>query len=274
MNGNNAGGMFDLHGEVAVVTGGMGQLGAEYSLILKEAGAKVAIIDVATATKNEKLRQAISARSIMVYKVDITKKSDLVKSAKRICTDLGTPTILVNNAAIDSPPSAPVEENGPFEEYPESSWDKILSVNLKSIFLTCQVFGGIMAKNNKGSIINISSIYGMVSPNQDIYAYRRKAGKEFYKPVAYSVSKSGIYNLTRYLAVYWAKKNVRVNTLTLAGVFNNQDKEFLENYCNIVPFGKMAKQDDYNGAILFLASSASSYMTGSNLVIDGGWTAI
>jgi NAD(P)-dependent dehydrogenase (short-subunit alcohol dehydrogenase family) len=131
-----------------------------------------------------------------------------------------------------------------------------------------------MAESGGGSIINISSIYGVVSPDQSIYDYRRQRGEEFYKPVSYSVSKSAILNLTRYMAVYWAKKNVRVNTLTLAGVFNNQEKAFLDAYGSRIPVGRMAQESEYDGAVLFLASKASSYMTGSNLVVDGGWTAI
>jgi NAD(P)-dependent dehydrogenase (short-subunit alcohol dehydrogenase family) len=131
-----------------------------------------------------------------------------------------------------------------------------------------------MAKNKKGSIINISSIYGIVSPDQSLYEYKRKEGVEFYKPVSYSVSKSALINLTKYLAVYWAKNNVRVNTLIIAGVFNNQDKEFLNLYNNRIPIGRMANYDEYNGALVFLASNASKYMTGSELKIDGGWTAI
>jgi NAD(P)-dependent dehydrogenase (short-subunit alcohol dehydrogenase family) len=152
-------------------------------------------------------------------------------------------------------------------------WDKVLDVNLKGVFLCCQVVGGRMAEHRHGSIINISSIYGILSPDQRVYNYRAERGEPFYKPVAYSVSKSGILNLTRYLATYWADKNVRVNTLTLAGVFNNQDAEFLKNYCQRIPIGRMAKSDEYNGAVLFLASKASSYMTGANLVVDGGWSA-
>jgi len=274
MKNKYTGTLFDLSSEVALVTGGLGQLGSQFSLALSEAGARVVIIDIASSTKNNKLREALSSGEIKLVKADITKKSDLIEAAKKISREIGTPTVLVNNAAIDSPPDAPVGGNGPFESYPERSWDGVMEANLKSIFLTCQVFGGIMAKSKRGSIINISSIYGMVSPNQGIYEYRRKTGEEFYKPIAYSVSKSGIYNLTRYLATYWAKKGVRVNTLTLAGVFNNQDKQFIENYYSIIPIGRMANEDEYNGAILFLASGASKYMTGSNLIVDGGWTAI
>ncbi len=131
-----------------------------------------------------------------------------------------------------------------------------------------------MAVARNGSVINISSIYGVVSPDQSIYNYRRSRGEDFYKPVAYSAAKSGVLNLTRYLAVYWASKGVRVNSLTIAGVFNNQEQAFLDAYCGRIPVGRMAHTDEYNGAVLFLASAASQYMTGSNLVMDGGWTAI
>ena len=149
-----------------------------------------------------------------------------------------------------------------------------MDVNLKGVFLACQIFGAAMANSSGGSIINIASIYGVVSPDQSLYDYRRRRGEVFFKPVAYAASKSGILNLTRYLAVYWCKSNVRVNSLTIAGVFNNQEKNFLEAYCARIPIGRMADEQDYNGSVLYLASKASSYMTGSNLVIDGGWTAI
>ena len=128
-----------------------------------------------------------------------------------------------------------------------------------------------MQKNKEGSIINIGSIYGMVSPDQRIYL-KKDSEKKFRKPIAYCVSKSAVYNMTRYLATYFASDGVRVNVLTFGGVFNNQDAEFVKNYCQKVPLNRMAKRDEYNGAVLFLASNASSYMTGSNLVIDGGFT--
>jgi NAD(P)-dependent dehydrogenase (short-subunit alcohol dehydrogenase family) len=179
----------------------------------------------------------------------------------------------VNNAGLDSPPDAPAEEVGPFETYPEASFDAVMDVNVKGTFLCCQAIGGAMAREGRGSIVNVSSIYGLLSPMQDLYEFRRDAGETFVKPVAYSVSKSAILNLTRYLATYWAKDGVRVNTLTLAGVWNDQPAEFLEAYSARVPLGRMLEAPEALGAVVFLASDASSYVTGSNVVVDGGWSA-
>ena len=148
-----------------------------------------------------------------------------------------------------------------------------MDVNVKGTFLCCQVVGGAMARAGRGSIVNVSSVYGLLSPVQDLYAFRRERGETFVKPVAYSVSKSAILNLTRYLATYWAKEGVRVNTLTLAGVWNDQPAEFLEAYATRVPLGRMLDAKEALGAVVFLASDASSYVTGSNLVVDGGWSA-
>ena len=235
-------------------------------------GAKVAVFDV--AAERFPIGDFESKDSLLAVTVDITQRNSIEAGLAEVSSKWDTPHGLINNAALDSPPNAPAEETGPFETYPESSWDKVMDVNTKGVFLCCQVIGGAMAAARRGSIVNVSSIYGLVSPNQEIYEYRRKPpGTRFVKPVAYSVSKSGLFNLTRYLATYWAQKNVRVNTVTFGGVFNQQDPAFLENYCARVPLGRMARPDEYNGAIIFLMSDASSYMTGSNLVIDGGWTA-
>lgn len=265
--------LFDVSHEIVLVTGVSGQLGGEYAKTFLQRGARVVGLDVRISSFIQRLITNYPD-NFFFSEVDVTNKASLQRALVDTNARFGTPTVLINNAAIDSPPSAPPEENGPFEDYPEGSWDRVLDVNLKGVYLCCQVFGAAMANAAKGSIINVASIYGVVAPDQSLYEYRRQRGESFYKPVAYSVSKSGILNMTRYLAVYWAKKNVRVNTLTIAGVFNNQEQAFLDVYCARIPVGRMANVDEYNGSVLFLASPASRYMTGANLVIDGGWTAI
>ena len=157
-----------------------------------------------------------------------------------------------------------------FEEFPLDLWNQTLSVNLTGVFLCSQEFGRAMTKRGKGVIVNIASHYGLVGADQRIYG-----SSKLNSPVSYATSKGGIVNLTKYLAAYWHSKNVRVNTLTLGGVQDNsyQNKEFIKNYSKKTILGRMAKKEDYKGAILFLISDASSYMTGSNLIIDGGWTA-
>ena len=265
--------LFDVSGEIVIVTGVAGQLGHEYAKAFLERGARVVGLDVKSSPVISSLTTDFPDTFIFCS-ADVTFKASLQQALVEMTCKFGIPTVMINNAAIDSPPSASLEENGPFEDYPETSWDKVIDVNLKGVYLCCQVFGAVMAKAGKGSIINISSIYGMVSPDQNLYQYRRERGEIFYKPAAYSASKSGILNLTKYLAVYWAKKNVRVNSLTIAGVFNNQEDLFLDAYCGRIPVGRMATINEYNGSVLFLASKASGYMTGANLVVDGGWTAI
>ena len=265
--------LFDLSEKTIIVTGGLGQLGRQYTNTLLDAGSKVASLDLAESVPDETFEKA-NRDNFLFIKTDIAAKESLEKARDQIIENWGNIHGLVNNAALDSPPNAPESETGPFEEYPVESFDKVIDVNLKGTFLCCQVFGSEMAKHHQGSIVNIGSTYGLVSPDQSIYEYRRQRGETFFKPVAYAASKSGVYNLTRYLAAYWGKAGVRVNTLSPGGVFNNQEDEFLKNYCARVPMGRMAQEDEYNGAIIFLLSEASRYMTGSNLVIDGGWTAI
>jgi NAD(P)-dependent dehydrogenase (short-subunit alcohol dehydrogenase family) len=245
--------LFSLEGRVAIVTGGAGQIGAAIVQALEEHGARVAVFDLAADP----------------FRVDVTDRSALEAAVDEV----GTPHVLVNAAALDSPPDAPPEEVGPVESYPEESFDRVMDVNVKGTFLACQVVGARMAAAGRGSIVNISSIYGMLSPVQDVYEFRRRGGEEFFKPIAYSVSKSALYNLTRYLATYWAKSGVRVNTLTLAGVANEQPREFVDAYTQRLPLGRMADVREVVGPVVFLACDASSYVTGANLVADGGWSA-
>jgi NAD(P)-dependent dehydrogenase (short-subunit alcohol dehydrogenase family) len=250
-------GLFSLTDRVAVVTGGSGQLGREIARGLEEQGARVAVFDVDADR----------------FRVDVTDRAAIEAATDEVVKEWGVPHVLVNAAALDSPPNAPAEEVGPVESYPEESFDRVMDVNVKGTFLCCQAIGARMAAEGRGSIVNVSSIYGMLSPVQDLYEFRRRGGEPFFKPVAYSVSKSALYNLTRYLATYWAKSGVRVNTLTLAGVWNDQPQEFLDAYAERMPVGRMADVGEVVGPVVFLASDASSYVTGANLVADGGWSA-
>ena len=258
--------LFSLEGRIAVVTGGLGQLGRQFTAAMIDNGARVAVLD------QREPPRSTSDRCLYLF-ADICDRLSVESAVARIEREWGTPHILVNNAALDSPPDAPASVNGPFETYPEDVWRRVLDVNVTGTFLCCQTIGGRMAAAGAGSVINVASIYGLVSPDQRVYEYRRQGQADFYKPAAYSASKSALLNFTRYLATYWAPRNVRVNTVSFAGVFNNQDDAFLREYTKRVPLGRMAREDEYNGAIVFLASDASSYMTGANLVLDGGYTA-
>lgn len=265
--------LFSVEGRVVVVTGGMGQLGRRFALALRERGARVAVLDVTVDEARVEARFGSATENLLFVGADITQADSLERALQAVESTWGAPHALINNAAIDAPPDAPPEETGPFETYPEASWDRVMAVNTKGVFLTSRTFGAAMARARRGSIVNISSIYGMVSPNQGIYDFRRESGEPFFKPIAYAASKSTLLNMTRYLSTYWAGAGVRVNTLTFAGVFNGQDPRFLERYCEHVPLGRMAREDEYDAAVIFLVSDASSYMTGSNMIIDGGWTA-
>ena len=250
--------LFSLEGRVAVVTGGAGQVGGELARGLAAHGATVASFDL------------VEAQGVRSFEVDVTDRSAIERAIRELDD---VPHVLVNAAALDSPPDAPTEEVGPFENYPSETFDEVMNVNVKGTLLACQVIGARMAEAGRGSVVNVSSIYGMLSPVQGLYDFRRAQGETFFKPVAYSVSKSALYNLTRYLATYWAKSGVRVNTLTLAGVWNDQPQEFLEAYTARMPLGRMARAEEVVGPVVFLASDASSYVTGANVVVDGGWSA-
>lgn len=272
--------LFDVSDKIVVITGGLGQIGAEFVKEFHKRGSKVAVfgrhVDAVRAENALGKEVATSTIDVAFYRVDIQKKEEINKALDAIEAVWGTPDVLINNAGIDTQPSAPPEVSGPFEQFPEEVFREVVDVNLVGTFLMTQAVGVRMVKAGKGgSIINIGSIYGMVSPVQDIYAYKKElTGVPFIKPVAYSAAKSGIYNLTRYCATYWAKQGIRVNTFTPSGVWRDtQDEHFHKNYCARMPIGRMARADEYNGAMIFLASDASKYMTGSNVIMDGGWTA-
>lgn len=272
--------LFDVSNKICIVTGGLGQLGKNFAKALYDRGARVAIFAAhPTPERVEEIFPAAEyeADRLKTFKVDIRDKANIeavLDEMQKAWND--APDVLVNCAGIDTQPSAPPEVSGPFEKFPEEVFREVVDVNLVGTFLMTQAVGARMVAADKGgSIINIGSIYGMVSPVQDIYKYKEeRTGIPFIKPVAYSAAKSGVYNLTRYCATYWGKKGIRVNTLSPAGVWRNtQDETFIANFTNRMPMGRMSQEDEYNGAIIFLASKASSFMTGANLVIDGGWTA-
>lgn len=274
---------FDLSGRVAVVTGGAGLLGAEFCRTLVEAGARVTVADkdgkAAEALayslnemnpKSEDQGEIVRALGLPTDVTDHDSVRGMVEATLRQFKRLD---ILVNSAALD--PKFDSENIGKhtntFEDLPLALWKQALDVNLTGIFLCCQAAVVPMLEIGQGSIINICSIYGMVGPDQRLY--QQDQGPVQYKPIHYSVTKAGVLGLTRYLATYYAGKNIRVNALTPGGIYNNHPESFVQAFSNRAVLGRMARKDEMNGALLYLASEASSYMTGANLVVDGGWTA-
>ncbi len=268
---------FDLTGRVAIVTGGVGLLGAEFCRTLAEAGAAVAVVDL-----NESASHAVaesltsSGHQALALPTDITQPDSVNAAVDKALSAFGRIDILVNSAALD-PKFDPDAVNkgitpGAFEDYPLDLWNSALNVNLTGMFLMTQAcVKSMIEQGKKGSIINICSTYGLNGPDQRIYV---KDGKRVaFKPVYYTVTKAGVMGFTKYLAAYYAETEIRVNALTPGGVFNNHEDYFVKNYSAKTILGRMARKDEMNGALLFLASDASSYMTGNNVVVDGGWTA-
>jgi NAD(P)-dependent dehydrogenase (short-subunit alcohol dehydrogenase family) len=273
-----SGDLFSLDGDVAVVTGGAGRLGGQYAAALSSAGAAVAVFDIATPASKVRGRLDADAR-ISSHVVDTTDRASVDRAMDEVVSRFGAPTILVNNAGLGSSPSDAALETGRFERYPESAWDAMMQSHLKSALVASQSFLTAFraSKRDAGSIINISSTYGVVSPDQSMYEGQRRGGRAWYKPVGYSVAKAGMLNFTRWLAEYCAHERlgVRVNSLVPGGVKEDgHTPEFVVEYEKRTPLGRMAREDDYNGAVVFLASRASAYMTGATLVVDGGWTAL
>lgn len=271
--------LFDLEGRVAVVTGASGLIGANHCRALAGAGATVIAVDLEQRVCDA-LAEAVrievpddSAATVRGMAADVTDADALQAINRDILSQFGRVDILVNNAAINDMFENPVAagELSKFENYPLDLLRRSLEVNLVGTFLCAQVFGSEMARAGMGSIINVASTYGIVGPNQAIY--RNADGTQsFYKSAAYPITKGGVIAFTKFLAAYWGAKGVRVNTLSPGGVENGQDETFIRNYSERTPLGRMALPTDYQGALLFLASDASSYMTGANLVVDGGWT--
>lgn len=269
---NNTLELFSLKNKVAIVTGALGLIGKNHCIALSEAEANVVVCDLDEA-KCEEFASTLPTKSIGVG-VDITNKPSIENLRDKTLKTFGKIDILVNNAAINDMFENPqvAAEQSMIENYPLEMWQQSLNVNVTGTFLCSQVIGTEMAKSKKGSIINVASTYGIVGPDQSIYK-KPDGSQSFYKSAAYPATKGAIISFTRFLAAYWGNKGVRVNTLSPGGVENNQDEYFISNYSAKTPLGRMAQPTDYKGAIIFLASDASSYMTGANLIVDGGWTA-
>ena len=279
---------FDLTGRVAIVTGGAGLLGKEFCRTLAEAGAVVVVADInedaATAEADALQTKALQAESLLVegfrsigIKTDVTDPSSVRRMVDTTLEAFGRLDILVNSAALDPKVDPQALANrttplGSFEDYPLDAWNTALNVNLTGMFLITQAcVAPMLAQGKKGSIINICSTYGLNGPDQRIY--RKEDRPQTFKPVYYSVTKAGVLGFTKYLAAYFMGTQIRVNALTPGGVYNQHDDTFVANYSAKTILGRMAHKDEMNGGLLFLASDASSYMTGANLVVDGGWTA-
>jgi 2-deoxy-D-gluconate 3-dehydrogenase len=268
---------FDLKGRVAIVTGGGGQLGTEFCKTLAEAGAAVVAADLLMDHANRTATLLTdSGYECVPYRLDVTSVDSTRGLVAETTKRFGRLDILVNCAALDPKfdPDAAAKGIAPgaFEDYPLEMWNDALNVNLTGIFLMTQAsVKPMIAQGKKGSIINICSTYGLNGPDQRIYI---KDGKRVaFKPAYYTTTKAGVMGFTKYLATYYAETEIRVNALTPGGVFNNHEDYFVKNYSAKTIMGRMAKKDEMNGALLFLASDASSYMTGNNVVVDGGWTA-
>ncbi|MHB8906825.1 MAG: SDR family oxidoreductase [Melioribacteraceae bacterium] len=263
--------IFSLENKTAIVTGALGLIGKEHCKALSEAGANVVVADI-DEVKCSEFAKTLSPQSFGAS-LDVTKPETIKNLRDKILKKFGHINILVNNAAIndmfENPKAA--SKQSKFENYPLELWQKSVDVNLTGVFLCSQILGSEMAKQKSGSIINIASTYGIAAPDQSLYI-KQDGTQSFFKPPAYSATKGAVIMFTKYLAAYWGKDGVRVNTLTPGGVENNQDEFFIEKYSSKTPLGRMANPYDYKGALIFLASDASSYMTGANLVVDGGWT--
>jgi NAD(P)-dependent dehydrogenase (short-subunit alcohol dehydrogenase family) len=263
--------LFDLSGKVAVVTGAAGILGQHFCAGLAGAGAYVALIDIQEEKANEAamaLSKSYGVKAIG-YGCDVSNSASVKRTIGRVITDFGKIDILHNNAAGKS--DNLVDFFAPFEEYSLEQWRQIMSINLDGMFLVAQAVGKQMvAQGTGGSIIQTASIYGVRAPDQRIYEGSLYLDRKINTPAVYSASKAGVIGLTKHLAAYWAEKNIRVNSLTPGGVESGQNEQFKKNYSARVPMGRMAKADEMVGALLYLASNASSYVTGQNIIVDGG----
>ena len=270
---------FDLSDRNILITGGGGFLGSSFAEAVAEMGALPILLDV----NSNNLEEAQAGLSDQGYKVqiiqlDITDKSKVQTVVDQIVSDHGKIDVLINSAAFAM---KNFQEGGgdffaDFEEYDQNLWKICLDVNLTGTFFITQAVGRVMKKQQKGVVINVASDVAVISPDHRIYKADKRynySGVEFNTPLSYPISKAGILSMTRYLATYWAEHGIRVNSFSPAGVYRNHDPKFVEQLALRIPLGRMAFPQEYKGPIVFLASDASSFMTGANLIVDGGRTA-
>ncbi len=273
VNTKKSGELFSLANKVVVVTGGAGLLGQVFCQALVDVGANVAIVDLdlASAETVAKRINKSDAQKVVAFGSDITSPESVTQMVTNVVKQLGRIDVLVNNAASKGSSLDAFFES--FEDYSLKTWREVMSVNIDGLFLVAQAVGKQMKKQGGGSIIQTSSIYGVVAPDQRIYEGSEYNGRPINTPAVYSASKSAVNGLTNYLATYWASSKIRVNSLTPGGIASGQNSEFNKKYSNRVPLGRMGEASELVGALIYLASDASSYVTGQNLIVDGGLSA-
>jgi NAD(P)-dependent dehydrogenase (short-subunit alcohol dehydrogenase family) len=265
--------LFSLANKVVVVTGSAGLLGQVFCQALVDVGAHVAIVDldlVSAETAAKKITKS-DAQKVVAFESDITSPESVTQMVANVVKQLGRIDVLVNNAASKGSSLDAFFES--FEDYSLKTWREVMSVNIDGLFLVAQAVGKQMKKQGGGSIIQTSSIYGVVAPDQRIYEGSEFNGRPINTPAVYSASKSAVNGLTSYLSTYWASSKIRVNSLTPGGIASGQNSEFNNKYSNRVPLGRMGEASELVGALIYLASDASSYVTGQNLIVDGGLSA-
>lgn len=271
--------LFDLTGRVAIITGGAGMLGMQHAAVIADAGGHVVVADLSGDVVSRCENQITTDYGVeaLGVQVDITDKSQVESLVENTLAKFGKVDILINNAALTVKGGGEGAKDyfATFEDYPLHQWQKALDVNLTGAFLCCQAVGRVMVQQRSGVVLNIASDVGTISPDHRIYegAVNPHSGLPFNTPIAYAATKAGLISMTRYLATYWADKGIRVNSISPGGVYADHNPEFVEKLTSRIPLGRMARVDEYQGAVLFLVSDASSYMTGANLIVDGGRTA-
>jgi NAD(P)-dependent dehydrogenase (short-subunit alcohol dehydrogenase family) len=267
-------GLFDLTGRVAIITGGAGLLGEQHARAIAGAGGIPVLLDISGERAKRKAEEiaANAGVSALGLQLDITNPAAIERCLDEVLRNFGRIDILINNAANNPKMESRAEVNfSRFENFPLEQWHADLSVGLTGAFLCSQIIGSEMARRGQGVIVNVASDLAVIAPDQRIYRQDGVAEHlQPVKPVTYSIVKSALVGLTRYLATYWANSGVRVNAISPGGVYNGQPDGFVAKLSNLIPLGRMANLSEYQGAMLFLCSDASSYMTGSNLVMDGG----